>query len=148
MRNILVTLILFNLTSSSYAQMSDTIISDIETAYRKYFSDFISRDFSEIASNFHVPAMLGVRSENYTVAKTLTAVEDFYKNAPLQEGYAYSALESIEIQRLTADVYYVETEFTRLGLTGDVLFSGEATYLYTMDSGEWKIFATMGAQEK
>ena len=71
------------------------------------------------------------------------AVEDFYKNAPLQEGYAYSTLDSIEIQRLTADVYYVETKFTRLGLTGTSSFPGN-TYLYTMDSGDWKIFATMG----
>ena len=78
------------------------------------------------------------------IAKTVTEVEEFFKNAPIQEGYAYSTLESIEVQQIKPNVYSVDTE--RIGQM-DILFRGRATYLYSNDTGEWKIFASMGASE-
>ena len=81
------------------------------------------------------------------IAKTVAEVEEFFKNAPIQEGYAYSTLESIEVQQIKPNVYSVDTEFSRIGQIGDILFRGRATYLYSNDTGEWKIFASMGALE-
>ena len=148
MKKLLVTITLLNLSLLSYAQETDSVTVEIEAAYQKYFSDFISRNFSAIASNFQLPAMLGVRSQSYRIAKTIPEVEEFFKNAPLQDGYTYSTLDSIEVQQLKPDVYAVDTEFSRIGQIGDILFRGRATYLYTYDAGEWKIFASMGALER
>ena len=147
MKKLLMTLALLTLSFHSHAQEIDSVTVEIEAAYQKYFSDFISRDNSAIASNFQVPAMLGVRSQSYMIAKTVAEVEEFFKNAPIQEGYAYSTLESIEVQQLKPNVYSVDTEFSRIGQIGDILFRGKATYLYSNDTGEWKIFASMGALE-
>ena len=147
MKKLLMTLAILTLSFHSHAQETDSVTVEIEAAYQKYFSDFISRDFSAIASNFQVPAMLGVRSQSYMSAKTVTEVEEFFKSAPIQEGYTYSTLESIEVQQLKPNVYSVDTEFSRIGQIGDILFRGRATYLYANDTGEWKIFASMGALE-
>ena len=104
MKKLLMTISLLTLSFHSHAQETDSVTVEIEAAYQKYFSDFISRDFSAIASNFQVPAMLGVRSQSYMISKTVTELSVNFEQlntecmpAPMAGDILFRASASLKI---------------------------------------------------
>ena len=74
------------------------------------------------------------------VATSHVEVAEFFRSLPLQEGYAYSRIERVEIQRVTESIHYLDFDFSRYNSADETLFEGNRLYLFGNDTGSWKIF--------
>ena len=110
----------------------------IESAYRQYVDDFIENDFDAIASHFHPPVNFNTFG---SIARTYEEVINQYKDmkANIQEGYAYSIIDDIEIHGMENNKYLVCADYSRYNEKDERLFARTTHYLYIPTSNGWKM---------
>lgn len=145
MKKLIVSLIFTLGCTSSTAQQIDTNIESIRTQYNAYLEDFIARDADQIASHFQFPAMSGSPARTFNNLEEITS---YWSTYPLQNGYAYSTVENIAINRLSYSIYSLVFDYTRYDASDKILFEGSSVYLYGNESGAWKImFQSPGVRQ-
>ena len=111
----------------------------IESSYRRYVQDFIDNDFEGIASHFEPP----VNFKPYDfVAETNEDVMNQYKDmkANIQEGYAYSLIDEIDISKTSNNNFLLCADYTRYNSDDQILFEGRTQYIYAYSLNEgWRI---------
>ena len=80
------------------------------------------------------------------VLSTGDEVSAFFESMPIQDGYAYSLMDRIDIYRLADGVYYVDLDFTRYNTSDEILFEGRTLYFFGNETGSWKMFAAAPVQ--
>ena len=133
-------------TGLSYGQSLDPNVALVESELDAYNEHFVARDFDGIATHFEVPAMF--KTDPAVVATSHAEVAEFFRSFSLQEGYAYSRIERVDIQRLTESIYYVDFDFSRYNSADETLFEGSSLYLFGNATGSWKIFTLWTGDRK
>ena len=132
-------LALIFLASLSYGQSTDSDAELIRNEFDAYHNDFVARDFDAIATHFQVPAMF--KTTPNVIATTHEEVMEFFSSFPLQEGYAYSLIDQVEVHRLAEPIYYLDLDFSRYNSSDELLFEGSSLYFFSNETGSWKIFS-------
>ncbi len=145
MKKLLIPFALFFVTSCAPEQSADPNIELVREEFEAYFNDFVARDFDAIASHFQVPAMNRGTSPA-VVLSTQDEASAFFESMPIQDGYAYSLMDRIDIYRLADSVYYVDLDFTRYSTSDQVLFEGRSLYFFGNETDAWKMFAAAPVQ--
>ena len=110
----------------------------IKSAYMKYIDDFIANDFEGIASHFEPP----VNFDSFgPIAETNEEVINQYKDfkANIQEGYAYSVIDDIGVQKIKKNKYLVCADYSRYNNNDERLYQGRTHYMYIATSKGWKM---------
>ena len=96
MKKLIMICCIFFAVSCSVNNEDDLNRFEIQKLYQLYVDDFIANDFESIASYFDTPVDL--KSFN-DIAETNEDVIRFFKDlkANIQEGYAYSVIDSISV---------------------------------------------------
>ena len=131
-------LALLIMASLSYGQSMDPNVERIRHELDAYINDFSSRDFDAMATHFEVPAVF--KTNPPVIATTHEEVADFFRSFPLQEGYAYSRIDRVEIHRLNDSMYSTTFDFARYNSSDELLFEGSSLYIFSNEIGAWKIF--------
>ena len=71
----------------------------------------------------------------------LEEVVEFFSSFPLQNGYAYSLIDQVEVHRLAEPIYYLDLDFSRYNSSDELLFEGSSLYFFSNETGSWKIFS-------
>ena len=145
MQKFLVPFATFFVISCAPELSADPNIELVRDEYEAYFNDFVARDFDAIASHFQVPTM-NRRITPAVVLSTQDEVSTFFESMPIQDGYAYSLMDRIDIYRLADSVYYVDLDFTRYNASDEILFEGRSLYFFGNETGSWKMFAAAPVQ--
>ena len=99
------------------------------------------REFSEV---FKLPMMF----PDLTVANSYQEIQDWFEieRSQRRKGYSYSIANSLNVHKLTDEVYYVHADWSRFNDADEVIRRFEAAYFYAEDGNSWKIFKlSMGA---
>ena len=133
----LVILLLFPLS----ALAEDSIEQEIESIYSDYIEDFINNDFDGMVSHFQAPTMVRF-SDQSTVLETKEIIKDFYRDmkSTIQEGYAYSKVDKIEVKRATNSIYFADVRFSRYNKDDELLVKGHTVYFFNNQGGPWRMF--------
>ena len=145
MKKLLVPFTFFFVISCEPEPSEDPNIELVRDEYEAYFNDFVARDFDAIASHFQVPTMNRSISPA-VVLSTRDEVSAFFESMPIQDRYAYSLMDRIDIYRLADGVYYVDLDFTRYNTSDEILFEGRTLYFFGDETGSWKMFAAAPVQ--
>ena len=121
----------------STAQNTQEDVELIRGVFDAYFDDFISRDFEGMASHYQAPLMIiPTRTIN-----SREGIVDFFRQMPIQEGYAYSTQDEVTIRRMSDSLYYLDLAFSRFNEDDKIVFEGNSLYFFTNASGDWKIYS-------
>ncbi len=147
MNKLLIGAILLFSISFSYAEKIDPNISLIQTSFEAYLQDFIARDSIRLATHFQFPSINQLTTPS-SVFHTKEEIIKFWESFPLQDGYAYSTTDSLEIHRLSDPIYYLDVDYSRYNDAEELIYEGSSIYLYGKETGSWKIFfAWTGGRE-
>ena len=142
MNKLLVTIVLLSFSLAANAQQTEEEIKAfLKEAFTEGYMngsarvDGSNREFSEI---FRLPTMF----PDLTVAFSFKEIEDWYvvERSQRREGYAYSKANSLDVHKLTDDVYYVYADWSRFNDSDEVIRRFTAAYFYAKDDDSWKIF--------
>ena len=138
MKKLIMICCIFFTVSCSVNDEDDLNRFEIQKLYRLYVDDFIANDFESIASYFDVP--VDFKSFN-DIAETNEDVIRFYKDlkANIQEGYAYSVIDTISVTNIKVDSYLLCADYSRYNNNDKLLFEGRTHYVYINTSDGWKI---------
>ena len=139
MRKFLTGAILLFSISLSYAEEVDPNIALIQHSFEAYLKDFIARDATRLATHFQFPSVNQLTTPT-SVFHTKEEIIKFWESFPLQDGYAYSTTDSLEIHRLSDPIYYLDLDYSRYNDADELLYEGSSIYLYGKETGSWKIF--------
>lgn len=139
MKKLLVAAILLFSISLSYAEEADPNIALIQNSFEAYLKDFIARDSAGLATHFQFPSLIQVTTPD-SVFHTKEEITKYWESFPLQDGYAYSTTDSLEIYRLSGPIYYLHLDYSRYNDADELLYEGNSIYLYGKETGSWKIF--------
>jgi len=131
-------IVLFSVNLYS-AQETDPNIALIQKEFEAYLRDFIARDAVSLATHFQFPSINKLVIPN-RVFHTKEEITEFWGSFPLQDGYAYSAVDKLEIHRLADPIYYLDLDYSRYNDADELLYEGSSIYLYGNETGSWKIF--------
>ena len=104
MKQLLTGAILLFSISLSYAEEVDPNIALIQNGFEAYLKDFIARDAAGLATHFQFPSLIQVTTPD-SVFHTKEEIIKYWESFPLQDGYAYSTTDSLEIHRLSDPIY-------------------------------------------
>ena len=121
------------------AQETDPNVALIQEEFEAYLRDFIARDAVSLATHFQFPSINKLVIPN-SVFHTKEEIIKFWESFPLQDGYAYSTTDSLEIHRLSDPIYYLDLDYSRYNDADELLYEGSSIYLYGNETGSWKIF--------
>ena len=139
MKQILIGAILLLAVSFSYAQEEDPNITLIQNSFEAFLKDFIARDAAGLATHFQFPSVNQITNPA-SVFHTKEEITKFYASLTLQDGYAYTLTDSLEIHRLSDLIYYLDLDYSRYNDADELLYEGSSIYLYGKETGSWKIF--------
>ena len=139
MKQLLTGAILLFSISLSYAEEVDPNIALIQNGFEAYLKDFIARDATGRATHFQFPSLIQVTTPD-SVFHTKEEITKYWESFPLQDGYAYSTTDSLEIYRLSGPIYYLDLDYSRYNDADELLYEGSSIYLYGKETGSWKIF--------
>ena len=133
----LVVLLLLPLSSLA----GESIEQEIESIYADYIEDFINNDFDGMVSHFQAPTMVRF-SDQSTVLETKEIIKDFYRDmkSTIQEGYAYSKVDKIEVKKATNSIYFADVNFSRYNSDDELLMAGHMVYFFNNQGGSWRMF--------
>ena len=112
----------------------------------EYVDDFVKRNFQAVATHFQVPAMF--RAPSLAVFTSHQEISQRYANDPIQDGYEYSAIDRLDVYKLSEEVYYADVDFTRNNVSDEVIFKSRSIYFFSQDTGSWKMFYMNGPETK
>ena len=112
----------------------------------EYVVDFVKRDFQAVATHFQVPAMF--RAPSLAVFTSHQEISQRYANDPIQDGYEYSAIDRLDVYKLSEEVYYADVDFKRNNESDEVIFKSRSIYFFSQDTGSWKMFYMNGPETK
>jgi hypothetical protein len=121
------------------AQETDPNVALIQKEFEAYLRDFIARDAVLLATHFQFPSINKLVIPN-SVFHTKEEITEFWDSFPLQDGYAYSTVDNLEIHRLADPIYYLDLDYSRYNDADELLYEGSSIYLYGNETGSWKIF--------
>ena len=139
MNKLFVGMVLLFALNISHAQQMDTNIELIQNAFNAYLEDFIDRDADQIATHFQFPSMNQIGNPA-RVFHSLEEITKFWETFPLQNGYAYSTVDDMAINRLSSSIYSLVFDYSRYDAADELLYEGSSVYFYGNKSGVWKIF--------
>jgi len=133
----LVILLLFPLSSLA----EESIEQEIESIYADYIEDFINNDFDGMVSHFQAPTMVRFLDES-TVLETTEIIKDFFRDmkSTIQEGYAYTKVDKIEVKKATNSIYFADVNFSRYNRNDELLMAGHTVYFFNNQGGPWRMF--------
>ena len=111
----------------------------IDSSYRQYVQDFINNDFEAIASHFVPP--VDFKLYNLTAETNEDVINQYIKmKANIQQGYAYSLIDQIEILKTNDNNFLLCSDYSRYNSNNQLLFQGRThyVYVYVPDVG-WKM---------
>tara|TARA_B100000941_G_scaffold135730_1_gene96281 strand:- start:12 stop:527 length:516 start_codon:yes stop_codon:yes gene_type:complete len=111
----------------------------IDSSYRQYVQDFINNDFEAIASHFVPP--VDFKLYNLTAETNEDVINQYIKmKANIQQGYAYSLIDQIEILKTNDNNFLLCSDYSRYNSNDQLLFQGRThyVYVYVPDVG-WKM---------
>jgi len=139
MKQLLTGAILLFSISLSYAEEVDPNIALIQNSFEAYLKEWIARDATGLDTHFQFPSVNQLTSPN-SVFDSKENIINFWESRTLQDGYAYSATDSLEIHRLSDPIYYLGCDYSRYNDADELLYEGSSIYLYGKETGSWKIF--------
>ena len=139
MNKLFVGMVLLFALNISHAQQMDTNIELIQNAFNAYLEDFIDRDADQIATHFQFPSMNQIGNPA-RIFHSLEEITKFWETFPLQNGYAYSTVDDMAINRLSNSIYSLVFDYSRYDAADELLYEGSSVYFYGNKSGVWKIF--------
>ena len=138
MKRMLFAFVLLCSTITSNAQETEQeIVEAITAEFMAYIEDFIARDFDVISGHFQVPAMFG---STLVIGNTSEEIAQLFAVQPIQNDYKYSTVDSLDVNRLADGIYVLNLSFSRYNGADELVFQGKSIYLFSKDSGSWKIF--------
>ena len=140
MKKLIVSAIFWFLFNLSHAQEADPNIALIQKEFDAYLEDFVERDTVSIAKYFQYPSIFKAVTPNI-IFNTEKDATDGYDSLPLQEGYAYSTSENLQIAHLAGPIYYLKFDYSRYNDAVELLYEGHSVYFYSNETGNWKIFS-------
>jgi hypothetical protein len=87
----------------------------------------------------HTPSVNQLTSPS-SVFDTKEDIINFWESRTLQDGYAYSAADSLEIHRLSDPIYYLDFDYSHYNDADELLYEESSIYLYGKETDSWKIF--------
>jgi len=139
MKKFLIVAILQLATSLSYAEEVDPNIALIQNSFEAYLKEWIARDATGLDTHFQFPSVNQLTSPS-SVFDSKEDIINFWESRTLQDGYAYSATDSLEIHRLSDPIYYLDFDYSSYNDANELLYEGSSIYLYGKETGSWKIF--------
>ena len=111
----------------------------IDSSYRQYVQDFINNDFEAIASHFVPP--VDFKLYNLTAETNEDVINQYIKmKANIQQGYAYSLIDQIEILKTNDNNFLLCSDYSRYNSNNQLLFQGRAHYVYVyVPNVGWKM---------
>jgi len=76
----------------------------------------------------HTPSVNQLASPS-SVFDTKEDIINFWESRTLQDGYAYSATDSLEIHRLSDPIYYLGCDYSRYNDADELFYEGSSIYL-------------------
>lgn len=111
----------------------------IDSSYRQYVQDFINNDFEAIANHFVPP--VDFKLYDLTAETNEDVINQYIKmKANIQQGYAYSLIDQIEILKTNDNNFILCSDYSRYNSNNQLLFQGRThyVYVYVPDVG-WKM---------
>jgi len=111
----------------------------IDSSYRQYVQDFINNDFEAIANHFVPP--VDFKLYDLTAETNEDVINQYIKmKANIQQGYAYSLIDQIEILKTNDNNFLLCSDYSRYNSNNQLLFQGRThyVYVYVPDVG-WKM---------
>ena len=111
----------------------------IDSSYRQYVQDFINNDFDAIANHFAPP--VDFKLYDLTAETNEDVINQYIKmKANIQQGYAYSLIDQIEILKTNDNNFLLCSDYSRYNSDDQLLFQGRThyVYVYVPDAG-WKM---------
>ena len=111
----------------------------IDSSYRQYVQDFINNDFEAIASHFVPP--VDFKLYNLTAETNEDVINQYIKmKANIQQGYAYSLIDQIEILKTNDNNFLLCSDYSRYNSNNQLLFQGRTHYIYVyVPNVGWKM---------
>jgi len=111
----------------------------IDSSYRQYVQDFINNDFEAIASHFVPP--VDFKLYNLTAETNEDVINQYIKmKANIQQGYAYSLIDQIEILKTNDNNFLLCSDYSRYNSNNQLLFQGRTHYVYVyVPNVGWKM---------
>ena len=111
----------------------------IDSSYRQYVQDFINNDFDAIASHFVPP--VDFKLYNLTAETNEDVINQYIKmKANIQQGYAYSLIDQIEILKTNDNNFLLCSDYSRYNSNNQLLFQGRTHYVYVyVPNVGWKM---------
>ena len=149
LKSLLLTLSLFFSISVLAGHHEDPSAESVEKELREYVKDFMAKDYLAIASHFRAPMMYVGFGGTFTFS-TEKEIVSMYKNmmSNIQEGYAYSTTDRIDVTRMSSTTYAADMYFTRYNAADGKIFEGRSIYMFGNQKGAWKMFSIIQAERE
>ena len=111
----------------------------IDSSYRQYVQDFINNDFEAIANHFVPP--VDFKLYDLTAETNEDVINQYIKmKANIQQGYAYSLIDQIEILKTNDNNFLLCSDYSRYNSNNQLLFQGRTHYVYVyVPNVGWKM---------
>lgn len=126
---------------NAFATVKDHAARDeIRRVFDAYVEDFVAKDIDGIANHFSQPVLFGV--DEPQVAQDRNGVKAAFADifANIQTGYAYSTVESFQLDSINQRLYNVQISYNRYNNKGEIIHSGESVYFFKPAEDSWRIY--------
>ena len=120
-------------------QSSDPTITLIKNIFEIMLSGFSAGDANAVTEHIEFPA-LGINSPT-TAFNSKEEFIDFFNSYPLQEDYSYSKSDRMDIYPIGGPIYCLDYDYSRFNHNDEILSQGRGIYLFSNESGDWKVFS-------
>ena len=100
---------------------------------------FSAGDSTGVAKYIQFPA-LGINTPT-TVFNTKEEFINFVDSYPLQEDYSYTKSDRMDIYPIGGPIYCLDYDYSGFNDHDELLSQGRGIYLYSNETGSWKVFS-------
>ena len=117
---------------------TDPNITLIKTEFEIMLERFSAGDSTGVTKYIQFPA-LGINTPT-TVFNTKEEFINFVDSYPLQEDYSYTKSDRMDIYPIGGPIYCLDYDYSRFNDHDELLSQGRGIYLYSNETGSWKVF--------